>query len=459
MRYNFRQGDVSANLCFMLFLAFLGALWLAGGASRPDVAGQAIVRGCAVAVMIVVVLFAERPARLSATPVLALLLAGLMLVLVQLVPLPADLWAGLPGRAALVAANAGTPVARPLSIVPGGTGNAAASLLVPLATYLLMTMMGSSLFQRTATALLALIGVSTLQGALQFAGMHVDNPLINDPMIDVVGPFANRNHFALMLALGCVIVPVWTFLPSRPQRWRPPVAIMSIPLLMLVALATGSRAGLGLCCLGLLLGLAIAFRPMRARLRHKPAWVTPAVIGGTIALGAALVAVGMISNRAVAVDRALNVAVESDIRFRGLPTVFAMIGEYLPFGAGFGGFDPLFRIHEPFALLKPTYFNHAHNDFLEIALDGGVPAILLMLICGACWLVATIRVWRAALSSQVMLARLGSAMLGLIFLASVVDYPARTPLVMCIVVLAAMWLSNGSQAQVRSALPTQDPHL
>lgn len=459
MGFDFRRSGLSASLWFPLFLTFLGILWLAGGASRADVVGQAVVRGSAIAAMIAVVLFAERPTDVPDWPVLALLLAALALVLAQLVPLPAGLWAAMPGRAMLMAANAGDPVTRPLSIVPGATANAAASLFVPLATFALVMAAGHTMLQRTATALLTLIGISTLQGALQFAGVHVDNPLINDPMIDVVGPFANRNHFALLLALGCVLVPVWAFLPHRPQRWRAPVAIMSLPLFLLIALATGSRAGIVLCCVGLVLGLAISFRPLRARLRHKPAWVMPALIGGIVVIGIILVVASIASDRAVAVNRALSVDVETDIRLRGLPTVLTMIGQYMPLGAGFGGFDPMFRIHEPFALLKPTYFNHAHNDILEIALDGGIPALVLLAVCVGWWLLATIRAWRTSLSSRVMLARLGSAMLGLIFVASVVDYPARTPLIMAIIVLAAIWLSNSAQGSGRSALPTQDRHL
>ncbi|MFI2901517.1 O-antigen ligase family protein, partial [Klebsiella aerogenes] len=86
----------------------------------------------------------------------------------------------------------------------------------------------------------------------------------------------------------------------------------------------------------------------------------------------------------------------ADVRVHALPSVLAMIRIYFPAGSGFGGFDTIFRVHEPYALLKPTYFNHAHNDWLEILLDGGLPAALLLVVALGWWLRASIRVWRAS---------------------------------------------------------------
>ncbi len=83
-----------------------------------------------------------------------------------------------------------------------------------------------------------------------------------------------------------------------------------------------------------------------------------------------------------------------------------MIRTYFPVGSGLGGFDPLFRMHEPFELLKPTYFNHAHNDWLEIALDAGGAGIALLFGSILWWGMASARAWRSADGS--VTARLGS---------------------------------------------------
>ena len=100
-------------------------------------------------------------------------------------------------------------------------------------------------------------------------------------------------------------------------------------------------------------------------------------------------------------------------------------------------------MHEPFALLKPTYFNHAHNDFLEIILTAGLSGLLLLVAAIAWWLWRSVMAWR----NDEVLPKLGSAMLLLILLASVVDYPARTPIIMAMATMAAIWLGGAGRAR------------
>jgi O-antigen ligase len=135
------------------------------------------------------------------------------------------------------------------------------------------------------------------------------------------------------------------------------------------------------------------------------------------------------------------------MRSRALPTVWAMTLGYFPFGAGLGSFDPVFRIHEPLALLKPTFFNHAHNDLIEVVLDAGLPGLLLLLGALTWWGRASVRAWRSGSTASPMLPRIGSAMLLLVILASVFDYPARTPMMMALIVVAALWLHQNQAAR------------
>ncbi len=44
---------------------------------------------------------------------------------------------------------------------------------------------------------------------------------------------------------------------------------------------------------------------------------------------------------------------------------------YLPVGSGLGSFDPVYRSVEPLERLDATFFNQAHNDYLEIWLETG----------------------------------------------------------------------------------------
>jgi O-antigen ligase len=435
----------AGRLAWILLCVLLGALWIAGGASRPDALGQVVVRTVAAAVLIVAILFGTRPPLERAKPVVLFFAAILLLVALQLVPLPPGLWQALPGRAAFAeaAAASGQPQPwRPLSIVPGSTRNALASLIVPLAALLLTLGLPSRDRARLPGLLLGVVAAAALFGLLQASGAGFDNPLVNEPAGHVSGPFANRNHFALLLALGCLRVPAWMFVDGRRAGWRGPLGFGLLLLFLLTILATGSRAGMVLGALALVLGLALSRRGIQRELGRLPKWAFPALIAGLAAVIALFVAISLAADRAASINRAFEVDTGADIRSRGLPTVLEMIGTYFPAGSGFGGFDPMFRLAEPFALLKPTYFNHAHDDWLELALDGGLPAMLLMLAAVLWWARSSLRAWRAGPDPRHALPKLGSAMLLLLMVASAFDYPLRTPLIMAMAIFAALWLSD-----------------
>jgi O-antigen ligase len=455
-----RLGDLSPSLPFALLLTLLAMLWLAGGASRADVMGQAVVRGGAALALVVLALFGRRPSLGSATPVLVLLLASAALVLLQLVPLPPGLWQALPGRTVFLPGVQNEALWRPLATAPDAAVNAAASLLVPFAVLILALGLLSAERERLPLAALALIFLSMLVGLLQFSGSHIGNMFINDTPGAVSGSFANPNHFALFMAFGCVVAPAWAALGDPRRQWRWLVALGLIILFELLILASGSRTGMLLGALAFAMGALLAARPIRSALRRSPRWVLPSLVVVVIAIVGAIVLASIAADRAASIDRALVGDVQADMRVRALPTVLSMAWDYFPFGSGFGGFDTVFRLHEPFDLLKPTYFNHAHSDFIEIVIDGGAPALLLLMVAIGWWLVATIRVWRNPPSARVTLGRLGSGMLMLTFVGSVVDYPARTPTIMAMIVIAALWLGWGAAKSSKgSALPRNDQLL
>src|SRR3546814_5791038 len=87
-----------------LFLLLLSALWVAGGASHADVTGQVVTRGAAWSLLILAILLSARPVIAGADAAFWLLLATVLLVLLQLVPLPPAIWTALPGRDVLLGA-------------------------------------------------------------------------------------------------------------------------------------------------------------------------------------------------------------------------------------------------------------------------------------------------------------------------------------------------------------------
>lgn len=443
------------GVSFVLFAILLAVLWLAGGGSRADLIGQVLVRATAWVLLVIAILFAPAPSWRRTGPVAALLCGAAAIACLQLVPLPPGLWQMLPGRAVLTEAASASGQPQPWrawSIVPGATVNALSALVVPLAVLVLVAGMRPDARRHLPAMLLGFAGSTMFIGLLQFSGATLNNPFVNDTPGEVSALFANRNHFALLMAIGCAVAPAWAFMDRSQLRWRGPLAGGLVLMSLLAIVASGSRSGVMLGAVALMLGLAIIARPTRHLLRRKPRWVFPAILTGVLMLAIALVTVSVLAGRAIAIDRLATGEVGEDMRSRGLPTVLGMIREYFPFGSGLGGFETMFRMHEPFELLKPTYFNHAHNDWLEIVLDTGLPGLLL-LACGVLWWgVASIRAWRI----DALTPRTGSAIVLLVMVASVFDYPARTPAILAILALAALWLAG---VGATSALPRTEQHL
>lgn len=435
---------------FALLLILLGFLWLAGGASRPDVLGQVIVRGVAWIVLIALILWGPRPQLRTVKAVSFLVLAATALTAVQLFPLPPSLWTDLPGRELLTGAAAVLGEKqpwRPLSISPGATFNAMSSLIVPIVTLLLVSNFSRVEHWRTLTVLLALVLAASFLGLMQFSGSRFDNPLINDVAGSVSASFANRNHFALFAAIGCILAPAWAFSEGKRARWKPFMALCLTVLFALIILGTGSRAGMFVGVLGIGLGLVNVRGQVVSQLRRLPPRWAFALAVSMVGLLIGAVILSVTFGRAISVDRASTLEMGEDLRVTALPVVVDMAKHYFPFGSGLGAFDPVYRIHEPSDLLGTAYLNHAHNDWLEIVLDAGLLG-LLVLAAGLVWWVWRSRTaWAAVDTREGILPRTGSGILLLVMVASLTDYPARTPMIMAIVVLAAVWLSFGSRRE------------
>jgi O-antigen ligase len=439
--------DFSARLSFWLLSVFLVILWVAGGASRPDVSGQSVVRFFAWAFLIGFVLFSSRFEWRQVKPVAILLGLTTLIVALQLVPLPPMIWTELPGRDLLMRAAevSGQPQPwRPLSISPSATANALGSLVVPTAVMVLAAQLTWEQQWQIATLILALVFAGCLLALLQLSGANFNNPFINYQTGMASGNFANRNHFALFVALGCLIAPLWGFRSGHQNRWKALAGFALLPFLLLVTLAAGSRAGIFLAALAVASGLFLVRANAIRELRTLPRWASVTILVSAVVAVAGAVVLSFILGRAVAIERAIDLNTAEDMRSRAFPYVIEMLGHYFPAGTGFGTFDPVYRMGEPDALLQTVYFNHAHNDWLEVILDGGIASVILLGAALGSAALAGVRAWRHS-GNGAALALTGAVTLLLVLLASIPDYPARTPMIMAIVVIAGVWLHSGSR--------------
>jgi O-antigen ligase len=238
-------------------------------------------------------------------------------------------------------------------------------------------------------------------------------------------------------------------MPTKSPEYRRARGFMAISLglfLIPMILITGSRAGMALAVVGIAAAYFIApwsrlgafWRSTRGRLAWAAMWLLPFLTAGLVA----------ILGRAWAFQRVGTLIgnEEAELRIRNLPLMLDIVREHLAFGTGFGSFDPVFRMYEPDAWLATDYFNHAHNELVEMALTGGIPALLLVAAFLIWFARAGARVFRPYRhpSEKVLLGRLGAVMILQFLLASIVDYPLRTPLIGVIFVFAAGWLAAGA---------------
>lgn len=453
------NSERSATYSFWMLVGFLAVLWIAGGASRADVIGQPIVRAFAWIVPIFVIVASPRVGwRDTKVPTLILVMMAL-LITVQLAPLPPGIWTSLPGREIFIQNPAFTGLDqpwRPISISPDGTRNALSSLIVPTAILLLASNLRTRQHWQILQVLLLLILAGLALGIMQFSGAHFNNPLMNKASgIAVSGNFANRNHFALFLSMGALLLFAWSF-QGKSQMRKMLILVGALPLLVLTILATGSRTGLLLCFVGCMFGALIVRRPILRELSKLPRKrsIIVAILAGILLFGAVLLSIFF--GRAEALDRVLTVDDAANLRGQIWSAASEVTLRYFPIGSGFGTFDPAFRISEPDIMLNPKYINQAHNDWLQIILEGGIAGALLLTWALIWFVKRNLLVWRGdcdGSKERVTLARVGSILILLTMVASFLDYPARTPMIMAIIMLAAIWLSRACPSARRSTSP------
>lgn len=442
------------NAHFWLLTAFLFLVFLTGGASRPDVQSLVILRPIAV-VVIGFALVGMTWAQLQKwKPLVVLLGSCLVLCALHLIPLPAAVWHLLPGREIVAqldeAAGLGS-LWRPLTLVPWATKNALFALAVPFAVFLLMVRISTSEQHKLLVVILGIGLLSGLTGVLQAVG-DPSGPLYFYRVTNngvAVGLFANRNHQAAFLATLFPMLAVFAMTGTETEeraRFKAVLAISVAVILVPLVLVTGSRAGLVLGLVGILGAVLLYTRPQItvAKKRKIERFNITYILGGVGLVG--LIVVTILSSRAIAIQRLLSQS-DEDTRLHIWSPVWEMIGKYFPFGSGIGSFVEVFQIDEPDALLQTSYVNHAHNEFLEILLTAGLPGLALIAIATFLILRGGRYVWFRSTESgrSRTFGKMGFLIIALLSLASIADYPLRTPSLSALFVIALVWLFGSGQ--------------
>lgn len=434
---------------FWVLASLLCIVFLTGGNSRGDVPALMLLRPLSIWVAIYGIATLEAEHWRQYRPVAILTAAILLLTAAHLIPLPYSIWAHLPGRELIREIDTFTPGAknwRPLSMVPEATFNALYSLAVPVGVLALSAQQDKAGRLHLLWLLIVLFGLSGLVGLLQASGASF---WAESAGHEVSGLFANRNHQGTILALLLPMLGVASAarMQEHPrQKWPLSAALALAGVVIVLVVVTGSRSALALALASSLLTPLILHRALpksdRRGTRRSHAREL-AIRTGLIAMFiGGLIFLTIFSARDQVISRigqAMN-----DPRYAVWGTVMEAAPNFMPWGTGIGSYADVYQTFEPSETLRPTYSNHAHNEWLEIALTAGVPGMLLALAAVALF-VAGLRKSIQATGWHALLSRLGLAMIALIALASITDYPARTPIVASALAVAAIWASSSKR--------------
>ncbi|CCV12489.1 O-antigen ligase family protein [Mesorhizobium sp. STM 4661] len=332
--------------------------------------------------------------------VLWLLVFAVALVILQIVPLPASIFNGL--RPELLLADSsfvGETRFRFVSLGVGRTIECLLYLVAVVAFFLSVLRLRTEQIQALLPFFFMGVICNGLAGAIQYS--LSDDIAIKGllPFTINAGLFANRNHFAALLFVSIPFVVYHGLFRGNLLS-----GLLGLVTLLLLLLAAGSRAGV-------LIGLAITVLSvvfLSARSRAS-GW------------GILLVFIG-ISAYTIGVWTKIDVDAIDPAFGRGefARTTIEGIKENWATGVGFGNFQKAYQIYEKEGMIFKQFVNHAHNDYLEIAFEGGVLAILLMALYFVLLFASFARIRRDPLQKAAFLS------VSFLLIHSLVDYPLRT---------------------------------
>ena len=414
--------------------AYLAAAIVLGGAAAAGLIPNLLLQlGGAALLFLGFLQRSHRPATGSERLLWWLGAAFVIVALIQLIPLPPGLWSSLAGRAPVARGFTliGAPLpALPLSLDPAATVASLLSVAVAAGMFILVTRADDRSLAAFAVTLTVMAALSVVLGLAQLVNGQ-DSPLYlytNTNRGQPVGFFSNSNHLAtLILSAMPFLAALVATVRGRGEKvegWAADTIILGAlaVILLLGAVIDGSIAGLGLL-VPTLLGSYFLIRRGRDR--------RPLLIGAAVLLVLVAVFVVLAFNSPILdgyAKTSFNAGPTSRLGFyqHGI----AANGAYFPFGTGLGSFVSVFPAFENPQAVDAMFVNHAHNDYIEIALELGVAGILLIVAFLAWWAWRAMAIWRDRDSG--LLPRAATISSAIILAHSLVDYPARTAAILAV---------------------------
>ena len=432
----------------LLVPALLGLLivsWCLGGVAQDSTSLDEWLQLIALPVLALAVM------ALSASPPTdRLLRAGLLFAIssalvpaLQLLPLPQTIWAMSPERARVATDLAKAGIVHPAyhwSLAPLATEQALWALMPALAAFLAACALPARFAKLFANACVAIVLLNVLF-ALFETGLPRDSGLrlYPDETSGFGGLLINPNHFATALVIGLSLS-----IGLAVNAWRRAGGAITFGMQWVYA-------GAGLLCL-----LAIPFTTSRAGIVLVP----PALVGTFLMTGVLPISrIG--KSRGVTVAAAfalilgligawsafgwLAVAKQEDPRMVVADATFRIGKSYFPLGSGIGSFQTVFEQHMPVSLWMPEYINHAHNEYAQWWLTGGLLAMLVLAFGLIVFAWAGIRIFNArGRSSGIVIAAACWVGIAAALAHSWVDFPLSITTLMTMTALLAGFMLTGA---------------
>ena len=342
-----------------------------------------------------------RGAELAQLEINALILLTLCfgLMLVQLLPLPQSLWSVMGGRAFIVdglTATQQTDAWLTLSLSPEATRQDILALLPGAAMFIAML----SLSREGTIALVFSIAGLALLGLLL--------SIVQKTAALATGGFVNPNFFAAQLYMS---IPFVIFLATRSSNKLMWILAGAIVLFCIIGIGqSGSR-------FGLFIGLGVAFTSALNSARVSHTFAAYGFMAATVLTVVVLLFGGAGLERIAGLQTALSA--RTQIFNTSLQALFS----FLPVGSGFGSFVPVYQLFETPTQVTPRYVNHAHNDWVELLIEGGLFVAVLMVSFLRWFGQALYTAW----DRNSELGKAAAISIFAVLLHSLADYPLRTP--------------------------------
>jgi O-antigen ligase len=291
-----------------------------------------------------------------------------------------------------------------LSLIPWETLSSALFLIAPISLFLAIFCLAEKYVMLLVYVFIGILGVEAVVGLAHYLLSAESLPqwlasLLNFKEVgeshrgDAHGTYANRDHFAALMAMGLSICFAVIAREIRQVRYKDLSAlrigflVVVFSLVVIALVFSRSRAGISLGIFSVFCS-AIIFSIYLRKENISPVLLYG--VPGFAILIASSIGVLPTINRFIGLDPTKDGRVEIfENTITGIKTFF-------PLGSGPGTFDEVYRAFQP--ITQKRFINHAHNDYLELFFETGLIGFIVLALFFLVFIMKAVALFRRGAS-------------------------------------------------------------